>query len=138
MNNLLKENYIAVHGLDNAMKVARTLIAQDYQVMVQLDDMDIYIVAFADNKADEYGSERFALITDEEEDEIRNSRDAANHAEAKRLIQNDIDEGVVDQYDFNWGDDRDSYNSDYNCDDDDYDADENDDDDENNDDELTF
>ena len=40
------QNYVAVEGLDNALKVAKVLIEQDYQVMVQLDDCNIYIVDY--------------------------------------------------------------------------------------------
>ena len=86
MNYLIK-NYISARGLGNAMKTAQTLIEQNYQVMVQHDDCDIYIIAYTDNDAYEYGSDRFALISEAEEDMIVKARDAAKNKQAKECVQ---------------------------------------------------
>lgn len=113
--NCLVEKYVSVEGLDNAMKVAKTLIEQDYQVMVQHDDCDIYIIAYAENDAYELGSSRFALITDEEEDMVLTARDAAADRQAKERVQSMIDRGEIDETEFNFGgdyDDEDVYDED--------------------------
>lgn len=74
------QNYVAVEGLDNALKVAKVLIEQDYQVMVQLDDCNIYVVAYESNE--EWGNKFYSLDTDEQEmvlfkrtnDEVENAK----------------------------------------------------------------
>ena len=49
MNRLIGNNYVAVKGKDNALKIAAALLEQDYQVFIQLDDCDIYVVAYTGN-----------------------------------------------------------------------------------------
>lgn len=71
MNRLIGEHHIAVEGLDNAMKLAKTLIECDYQVMIQLDDVDIYIVAYAPEG--QWG-EKFASLDEEEQEMIEDYR----------------------------------------------------------------
>lgn len=108
MNSLIEKS-ISVEGLENAMKVAKTLIEQDYQVMVQYDDCDIYVVAYAYNRAYEYGSARFALISDEEEDMILEARNAAKDKDAKERVQSMINRGEVSKDDFDFDDENMSY-----------------------------
>ena len=69
MNALIKKNVIEVHGIDNAFKVAKTLLEQDYQVFVQLDDCDVYIVSYAFNNPELDGA-RFALLEPDEEEYV--------------------------------------------------------------------
>lgn len=72
MNQLLK-HYVSVEGIDNALELAKVLIKNNYQVFIQLDDCDIYIVSYEYNDSDfEY---RFAAITDEEEAHIAETRE---------------------------------------------------------------
>lgn len=71
MNRLLGEHCIAVEGLDNAMKLAKVLIECDYQVMIQLDDVDIYIVAYAPDRP---WGEKFAALDEEEQEMIEDYR----------------------------------------------------------------
>ena len=71
MNRLIGEHYIAVEGLDKAMKLAKTLIECDQQVMIQLDDVNIYIVAYAPEA--EWG-EKFASLDEEEQEMIEDYR----------------------------------------------------------------
>lgn len=71
MNRLIGEHYIAVEGLDKAMKLAKTLIECDQQVMIQLDDVDIYIVAYAPEG--QWG-EKFASLDEEEQEMIEDYR----------------------------------------------------------------
>ena len=73
MNSLLTEKYIAVDGKDNALKIAAALLEQDYQVFIQLDDCDIYVVAYADNDA-QYGGDEFAKLNEEEQELVSDYR----------------------------------------------------------------
>ena len=73
MNPLLK-NVIAVQGLDKAMKVAQALIEADYQVMIQLDDCDIYIVSYNPNDL-VLGDEIFVSLPQEKVEEILDEED---------------------------------------------------------------
>ena len=85
MNQLIKD-YIAVKGLDNAMNLAKSLIKADQQVMVQLDDCDIYIVAYADNNL-ELGGDQFAALTPEEAENIADAREKEKYVAAKELLK---------------------------------------------------
>lgn len=85
MNQLLR-NYIAVEGIEAALKVARTLIEQDYQVMVQLDDCDIYIVSYESND-DHLGDNQFASLSREEIDVINDRREDENYKKAQKFLE---------------------------------------------------
>ena len=85
MNQMLR-NYIAVEGLEAALKVARTLIEQDYQVMVQLDDCDIYIVSYESND-DHLGDNQFASLSREEIDIINEKREDENYKKAQKFLE---------------------------------------------------
>ena len=85
MNQMLR-NYIAVEGLEAALKVARTLIEQDYQVMVQLDDCDIYIVSYESND-DHLGDNQFASLSREEIDVINEKREDENYKKAQKFLE---------------------------------------------------
>ena len=71
MNRLIGERYIAVEGLDKAMKLAKVLIECDQQVMIQLDDANIYIVAYAPESP---WGEKFAALDEEEQEMIEDYR----------------------------------------------------------------
>ncbi len=116
MNQMLR-NYIAVEGLEAALKVARTLIEQDYQVMVQLDDCDIYIVSYESND-DHLGDNQFASLSREEIDIINNYREDENYEKAKKFL-----EEYEERY---WKEEDDDDDYDY-SEDDDYEDDEDDD-----------
>ena len=117
MNQMLR-NYIAVEGVEAALKVARTLIEQDYQVMVQLDDCDIYIVSYESND-DHLGDNQFASLSRDEIDIINKYREDENYEKAKKFL-----EEYEERY---WEEDDDD---DYSCDDDDdYEGDDEDDED---------
>ena len=104
MNQLLR-NYIAVEGVEAALKVARTLIEQDYQVMVQLDDCDIYIVSYESND-DHLGDNQFASLTREEIDVINDRRENENYEKAKKFIEEYEERYLKEE------DDDDSYDED--------------------------
>lgn len=98
MNRLIGERYISVEGKDNALKIAATLLEQDYQVFIQLDDCDIYIVAYTSNNT-QYGGDEFAKLDDEEQELIMEHRyDSENKAAIKR-VKDLIDEGFVTEED---------------------------------------
>ena len=92
MNTLIKQNVIEVHGMDNALKVAKALLQQDYQVFVQLDDCDIYIVSYAFNNPNLDGA-RFALLEADEEEYVSDYIDEKRYRIAKNR---------VDQHDNNY------------------------------------
>ena len=73
MNRLIGNNYVAVKGKDNALKIAAALLEQDYQVFIQLDDCDIYVVAYTGNDT-RYGGDEFAKLNDEEQELIQDYR----------------------------------------------------------------
>ena len=73
MNRLIGNNYVAVKGKDNALKIAAALLEQDYQVFIQLDDCDIYVVAYTGNDT-RYGGDEFAKLNDEEQELISDYR----------------------------------------------------------------
>ena len=85
MNALIKENVIEVHGMDNALKVAKTLLEQDYQVFVQLEDCNIYIVSYALNDAD-LDASRFALLSADEEEYVSDYIAEKRYREARDLV----------------------------------------------------
>ena len=85
MNRLIGNNYISVEGKDNALKIAAALLEQDYQVFIQLDDCDIYIVAYTSNDT-RYGGDEFAKLNDEEQEIIMEHRnDIENKAAIDRV-----------------------------------------------------
>ena len=85
MNRLIGNNYIAVDGKDNALKIAAALLEQDYQVFIQLDDCDVYIVAYTSNDT-RYGGDEFAKLNDEEQEIIMGHRnDKENSAAIARV-----------------------------------------------------
>ena len=87
MNALIKQNVIEVHGMDNALKVAKALLEQDYQVFVQLDDCDVYIVSYAFNNPNLDGV-RFALLEADEEEYVSDYIDEKHY----RISKNRVDE----------------------------------------------
>ena len=127
MNKLLNERYVAVEGLDNALEMAKALIKNDYQVMVQLDDCDIYIVAFTENTT-EFGN-KFTPLSFEEIDAIEDMRASENEdsfwkEEYDKLLEEydnlscehedllDDYNKLADEYDDNFDDEDDNYDDD--------------------------
>lgn len=74
MINPLLKNTIDVEGLDKALKVARALIEADYQVMIQLDDCDVYVISYNYNDL-ELGGEIFVSLPQEKVEEILDEED---------------------------------------------------------------
>lgn len=85
MNTLIRNNVLEIEGMDNALKVAKTLLQQDYQVFVQLEDCDIYIVSYALNDAD-LGDAQFALLESDEEEYVSDYIAEKRYREARDLV----------------------------------------------------
>ena len=85
MNTLIKKNVLEIEGIDNALKVAKTLLEQDYQVFVQLEDCNIYIVSYAYNDAD-LDAAQFALLEPDEEEYVNNYIAEKRYREARDLV----------------------------------------------------
>ena len=94
MNRLIGNNYISVEGKDNALKIAATLLEQDYQVFIQLDDCDIYIVAYTSNDT-RYGGDEFAKLNDEEQEIIMDHRNDKENKDAIDRVNALIREGFI-------------------------------------------
>ena len=94
MNRLIGNNYISVAGKDNALKIAATLLEQDYQVFIQLDDCDIYIVAYTSNDT-RYGGDEFAKLNDEEQEIIMDHRNDKENKDAIDRVNDLIRAGFV-------------------------------------------
>lgn len=92
MNALLR-NTITTKGLDNALEVAKVLIKNDYQVMIQLDDCDIYVVSYEDNDIS-YGDNQFASLSPEEVEHIYDLR----HDRSLRDLSRDEVQGIMDDW----------------------------------------
>ena len=85
MNALIKKNVLEIDGMDNALKVAKTLLEQNYQVFVQLEDCNIYIVSYALNDAD-LDAARFALLEPDEEEYVSDYIAEKRYREARDLV----------------------------------------------------
>lgn len=94
MNRLIGNNYISVEGKDNALKIAAALLEQDYQVFIQLDDCDIYIVAYTSNDT-RYGGDEFAKLNDEEQEIIMEHRNDIENKDAIDRVNALIREGFI-------------------------------------------
>lgn len=141
MNKLLNERYVAVEGLENALEMAKVLIKNDYQVMVQLDDCDIYIVAYTENST-EFGN-KFTPLSFEEVDAIEDMRESDDNdsfwkEEYDKLLEeydnlscehedllNDYNK-LADEYDDNFDDEDEDDDKDFD-DDEDFDDEEDED-----------
>ena len=91
--NALIDTYLSAKGLDNAMEIAKILLHNDYQVMIQLDDCDVYIIAFEPNDA-ALGCNRFASLSQEEVEHIYNLR----HDNSLRDLSRDEAESITDDW----------------------------------------
>ena len=85
MNALIRNNVLEIDGMDNALKVAKTLLEQGYQVFVQLEDCNIYIVSYALND-DDLDAARFALLEPDEEEYVSDYIAEKRYREACDLV----------------------------------------------------
>ena len=91
--NALIDTYLSAKGLDNAMEVAKILLHNDYQVMIQHDDCDVYIIAFESNDP-ALGDNSFASLTQEEIEHIYNLR----HDRSLRDLSRDEVQGIMNDW----------------------------------------
>jgi len=75
-----EEKYISVHGVDNAMEVAKVLLKNGYEVFVELDDCDIYCVHYNYAKYKNFGNGAFYRISEEDVERL----EAAHYNEEKK------------------------------------------------------
>ena len=94
MNRLIGKEYISVEGKDNALKIAAALLEQDYQVFIQLDDCDIYIVAYTSNDI-QYGGDEFAKLNDEEQELIMGHRNDKENSDAIARVKGLLNCGFI-------------------------------------------
>lgn len=98
--NALIDQHLSAKGLDNAMEIAKILLHNDYQVMIQHDDCDVYIIAFESNDP-ALGDNKFASLTQAEIEHIydlrhdRSLRDLTPE-EAKEIVDSWVDESNED------------------------------------------
>lgn len=85
MNTLIRKNVLEIDGMDRALKVAKTLLEQGYQVFVQLEDCNIYIVSYALNDND-LDAARFALLEPDEEEYVNDYIAEKRYREARDLV----------------------------------------------------
>lgn len=74
MNRLIGEKYITVEGREKALEVADVLLKNNYQVFIQHDDLDIWLIGYTSNDLS-FGDDRYALITLDEEEQLQNQRE---------------------------------------------------------------
>ena len=127
MNSMLRK-YIAVEGREAALKMASALLEQNYQVMIQLDDCNIYIVAYEYNDPG-YGDNQFASLSPEEMEELQFKRDEVKYHEAANFVNVHKDQfeaateaDAANEMDSDDDEYDDEYDDDYDDDDDDSDC----------------
>lgn len=69
-----EEKYISVNGVDAALKVAKVLLKNDYEVFIERDACDIYCVHYAHAKYKNFGSAAFYRITAEDVETLKSKR----------------------------------------------------------------
>ena len=74
MNRLIGEKYITVEGREKALELADVLLQNNYQVFIQHDDLDIWLIGYTSNDLS-FGDDRYALITLDEEEQLQNQRE---------------------------------------------------------------
>ena len=74
MNRLIGEKYITVEGREKALELADVLLKNNYQVFIQHDDLDIWLIGYTSNDLS-FGDDRYALITLDEEEQLQNQRE---------------------------------------------------------------
>lgn len=74
MNRLIGEKYITVEGREKALELADVLLKNNYQIFIQHDDLDIWLIGYTSNDLS-FGDDRYALITLDEEEQLQNQRE---------------------------------------------------------------
>lgn len=90
MNRLIGYNYIMVKGIDNAAELAKSIAQNDYQVVFYENEEngDVWTVSWCSNA--DYDGNAFCELTEDEQFEIRASRNNVGKADVNN------GEGLVD------------------------------------------
>lgn len=120
MNRLIGEKYITVEGREKALEVADVLLENNYQIFIQHDDLDIWLIGYTSNDLT-FGDDRYALITLDEEEQLQNQRECHQLDESIKAAKKANEEAERDNKDW---ENRDCNETDEDEDDDDCNYDE--------------
>ena len=102
MNRLIGEKYITVEGREKALELADVLLKNNYQVFIQHDDLDIWLIGYTSNDLT-FGDDRYALITLDEEEQLQNQRECHQLDESIKAAKKANEEAGCDNKDLeNW------------------------------------
>ena len=102
MNRLIGEKYITVEGREKALELADVLLKNNYQVFIQHDDLDIWLIGYTSNDLS-FGDDRYALITLDEEEQLQNQRECNQLDESIKAAKKANEEARCDIEDWeNW------------------------------------
>ena len=104
MNRLIGEKYITVEGREKALELADVLLKNDYQVFIQHDDLDIWMIGYTSNDLS-FGDDRYALITLDEEEQLQDQRECHQLDESIKAAKKANEEAERNSKDWeNWND----------------------------------
>lgn len=104
MNRLIGEKYITVEGREKALEIADVLLENNYQVFIQHDDLDIWLIGYTSNDLS-FGDDRYALITLDEEEQLQNQRECHQLDESIKAAKKANEEAERNSKDWeNWDD----------------------------------
>ena len=102
MNRLIGEKYITVEGREKALEIADVLLENNYQVFIQHDDLDIWLIGYTSNDLS-FGDDRYALITLDEEEQLQNQRECHQLDESIKAAKKANEEAERNSKDWeNW------------------------------------
>lgn len=102
MNRLIGEKYITVEGREKALEVADVLLQNNYQVFIQHDDLDIWLIGYTSNDLS-FGDDRYALITLDEEEQLQDQRECHQLDESMKAAKKANEEAERNSKDWeNW------------------------------------
>ena len=102
MNRLIGEKYITVEGREKALELADVLLKNNYQVFIQHDDLDIWLIGYTSNDLS-FGDDRYALITLDEEEQLQDQRECHQLDESIKAAKKANEEAGCDSKDWeNW------------------------------------
>ena len=102
MNRLIGEKYITVEGREKALELADVLLKNDYQVFIQHDDLDIWLIGYTSNDLS-FGDDRYALITLDEEEQLQDQRECHQLDESIKAAKKANEEAEHNSKDWeNW------------------------------------
>lgn len=113
MNRLIGEKYITVEGREKALELADVLLKNNYQVFIQHDDLDIWLIGYTSNDLS-FGDDRYALITLDEEEQLQDQRECHQLDESIKAAKKANEEAERNSKDWeNWdGNETDEYEDD--------------------------